>query len=459
MILLFNFEVKIQKLIALVFFRKMNFDSLIKFLAVIICAGLLFVSCKKENDDVFPAVTFLQPVNNAPYDVFDTISIKLKVDYPKPEVLLRVNLQDEAFIPVVTSLVIEDFETGVETDLYYVIGNEQLPTGNYSLVAEARDGEIYSRGFRQVFIHEVERMLKYVFLVEKKSDNLHAIHRYDQDINLQQTVFFQGDYAGSDISSASGQFFITGKFTGDLVAFDSDQLSVNWSSTNSSGGVHPNFTCLQLFDNMLFAGYHEGFIGRWSLTGQRGASSEVTPSTFAQRLFTAGQYLIAATQEKGNYLQHWLEVFYLDAGSLVAAAQSDIRPLVFTEPEPDIVLMIGNNQNGLAFARLLNPATGLLGLPYQPFDFPASAVTAAEAITPQRILIALENGIYIYDYKLALIKTVTVQNVHTICYEDISRTIWCLAENKVLVFDLSGELFNEYAHDGHLINLHLMYNK
>lgn len=64
---------------------------------------------------MFPAVTFLQPVNNAPYDVFDTISIKLKVDYPKPEVLLRVNLQDEAFIPVVTSLVIEDFETGVET--------------------------------------------------------------------------------------------------------------------------------------------------------------------------------------------------------------------------------------------------------------------------------------------------------------------------------------------------------
>jgi hypothetical protein len=459
MILFFNFEVKVQKLIALVFFRQMYFDPLIKYLTVIVCACLLLISCKKENEDVFPVVTFFQPVNNAPYDIFDTIAIRLRVDYPKPEMLLRINLQDEALVPVVTSLVIEDFETGVEADLYYVIGNEQLPSGNYSLVAEARDDEIYTRGYRQVFIHEIERTLKNIFLVEKKSDNQHAIHRYDQNHNLQQSVSYQGDYAGSDVSSASGQFFITGKYTGDLTAYDSDQLSVNWSSPNGSGGVQPYFSCLQLFDNMLFTGYHEGFIGRWSLTGQRGASTEVTHNTFARRLFTTDKYLIADAQERGNYLLHWLEVFYLDAGSLVATAQSDIRPLVFTEPEPGIVLMIGNNQSGLAYARLLHPATGLLGLPYQPFDFPASAITAAEAITPQRILLALENGIYIYDYKLAMFEVVAVQNVHGIRYEDISRTIWCLSENRVLVYDLSGELLSEHTPGWQLINFHLMYNK
>jgi hypothetical protein len=272
-------------------------------------------------------------------------------------------------------------------------------------------------------------------------------------------VSFPGDYTGSDVSSSSRQIFIAGMHFGDLTAFDANSLTVNWTSPIISNPVQPYFTCLHQFDNHVFAGLWEGYASRWNLSGQKGVNTEITPGTFSYLLFATDKYLISASRQKSNHLLHSLEVFYIDAGGLLVTVQSDIHPVVFTEPESGLVLILGNNQAGNAFARTFNPTNGMMGAPYQPFDLPAKPMIAALAISPKLILIAFDDQIYLYEYQKALTSLISLADVKTMRYEDISRTIWIVAAENVLVYSLNGNLLNDYHVGGELKNLHLLYNR
>ncbi|MBE0638805.1 MAG: hypothetical protein IH598_09815 [Bacteroidales bacterium] len=416
-------------------------------------------SCKKEAEEIFPEVQFIGPASNASYDVFDTIPITIRVNWNQSEIALKINLQDESSTPVVPSLVLENFKTGVETTLYYVISNETLSTGNYRLMAEAREGEIYTRAYRTVYVHEIERQLTHIFVVQHEAQTVQRIHRFNPAMGDQLTTVFDGDYAGSDVSSSSKQFFIAGIHWGDLTAFDTETMTINWASPIIPNPVQPYFTCLKAMGNQVFAGLWDGYTGRWSMTGQKGVSTQITPDTYSYLLFSTDKYLVTAALQKSSYLVHWIEVFYLDAGGLVNATHSDIIPVIFTDPEPGNILILGNNQRGNAYVRRFDPANGMLNFPYQPFDMPAKPIIAAEAISPGRILLAFDSGVYMYDYQKSFTSFISVPDVRIIRYEDISRTIWMIAAGKVLVYDLNGALVSEFNIGGELVNLHLMYNK
>lgn len=415
--------------------------------------------CARETEEVYPEVKFLYPPANTAYDVLDTVEIRLLVNYPKPEISMKISLLNDALTPAMNPLVISNFNTGIETTLYFVISNGQLVTGSYQLMAEAREGEIYTRDYRQIFIHEIERVLTNIVVVEQTGVNLHQIHRFDAAMQNRTEVSFPGDYAASDVSSSSRQIFIAGIHFGDLTAFNADSLTVNWTSPIISNPVQPYFTCLQQFGNHVFAGLWEGYTARWNLSGQKGVSTEITPGTFSYLLFATGKYLISASRQKSNHLLHTLEVFYIDAGGLLVTVQSDISPVIFTEPESGLVLILGNNQAGNAYARTFNPANGMLGAPYQPFDLPAKPMIAALAISPKLILIAFDDQISVYEYQKALTSLITLADVKAMRYEEISRTIWIVAAENVLVYNLNGSLLNDYHVGGELKNLHLLYNR
>lgn len=420
---------------------------------------MALVCCKDDKQIIYPEVRFLHPANNAQYDVLDTVMMRIVVNYPKPLVSLRIGLQDEAFTPVMTSQLIKDFSTGAQTVLYYPISVSNLASGNYNLMAEARDGEVYTRAYRQLFIHEIERELRYVFVVGQTGNSELHVNRYDANMQNLSAFHFDGDYAGSAVSSVSQQFFIAGKHRGNITAVNAEGLSQNWVVPIIPNPVIPYLTCLQSFDGHLFAGFWQGQIGRWNMQGVQGVSTEMTEYTAANLLFASGKYLVAASQQKGNINQQWLEVFYLDGGGLLTAVETNIRPVIFSEPENGKLLFIGNNSNGSAIAKLFNPADGMLSQPYQPFDFPAVSVIAGTTTDPGRILLVDAEGVWMYHYQTSLTQLIRQPGIKAIRYNDIHRNIWCLTHNSVLVYNLSGSLIAQYAAGNNLIDLHLMYNK
>lgn len=419
----------------------------------------LISGCNDDTEDVYPVVLINSPANNAEYNVLDTIRLVIRVDYPKAQVLLKVNLQNQSLVPVAPTLQIDQFATGVETTLYYVINDEELESGSYKLMAEASDGEIYTRNYVTVYVNGIDRVLTHVFVVEETGTNIHQIRRYDTSVQNPLTVDFAGDYAGSDVSSHEQLFFIAGAYFGDLTAYHADDLAVKWTSPITSSSTTPYFTCVQTIGNNVFAGLWEGYNARWNMSGNKGVSTEITSTTYSALLYNSGKYLISAAVQKSNYLTQWLEVYYIDLGGMLVATISDIQPVVFAEPTPGSVLILGNNQNGQAYTRTFNPMTGNLGTPPQPFDLPAVEVLAGVAVANTRIALAMENGIYLYDFQAALLPISTQTNVKAIRYESISRTLWCITGAKLIVMELSGTPLAEYSLGANLVNLHLMYNK
>jgi len=432
--------------------------SMLKLTWLALVIGMLS-GCGVDEETIYPVVHINSPASNTEYNVLDTIALVIRVDYPKTTVLLKVNLQNESLVPVAPTLQVDQFATGTETTLYYAISSRELESGSYKLMAEASDGSIYTRNYVTVYINGIDRVLSYVFVVEETGTNNHQIRRYDPTVQNPLTVNFSGDYAGSDVSSQAQLFFIAGAHFGDLTAYHADDLLVKWTSPITSSSTTPYFTCVQTIGSNVFAGLWEGYNARWNMSGTKGVSTELTSTTFSRLLYNSGKYLISAAVQKSNYLTQWLEVYYIDLGGMLVATVSDIQPVVFTEPTPGSVLILGNNQNGKAYTRTFNPMTGNLGFPPQPFELPAVSIHAGVAVTNTRIALAMEDGIYLYDFQAALLPISTQTNVRAIRYDNISRRLWCITANKLLVMELSGSTVAEYIIGTDLVNLHLMYNK
>ncbi|NCC71877.1 MAG: hypothetical protein EOM06_00645 [Sphingobacteriia bacterium] len=276
---------------------------------------------------------------------------------------------------------------------------------------------------------------------------------------LQDSVNFSGDYAGSAVCSNEGKFFIAGKHSGDLTACTISDFSVCWIYPIVPNPSQPYITCLQMIANQVYAGMWEGSIKRWTHSGIEGISTQLTSETFSTLLFATDNYLISSSQQKSNYQLYQIEVFYQGLGSLVNSVQSDILPIIFSQPATEEILILGNNQAGKACSRMFQPTTGMLSYPYQPFDLPAVPITAAAAVNPETILFATPEIVYLYEFEKSNIPLFHQQDVRQIRYEELSRTIWCSTGIKILVFDLNGNKQTEINTSFPAINFHFLYNR
>jgi len=426
-------------------------------LLVFISIGM--ISCHKDGQIIYPEINIIEPVKSKSYDVFDTIRIIFRVEYPAPQVYLKINLQNENFTPVHSPLVIENFETGKDTELLYFLDNIHLETNTYYLAFQVSDQGQTTTEYRAVFIHEAPRQLQNVVLIMENNSQSIRMVLLNPQLNIQKEKIISGDYGSSDISSWHQFIFVSGKYSGDLVAYDADKLEQEWVVPIIQNPPHSYFTYLKYADNYLFTGFYNGATIGYNMTGQAGFSSMVTSGFYSKMIFFSNPYLISFSAQANGSGHFPGDRYAFPSGGLLSTFALYFDPVGCVSFEGGSLMIFGNDAQNHVDVAMLYPDDGFLGEPYQPFEMPGQTIYSIAEKGNGLIFLGLDSGIWLYNYQQTMGLHAELSMVSSLEYDEISSLLYAIDGNTLFVVDETGAVIARYQFENTIENVHLLYNK
>jgi len=432
----------------------------VTYLLVFLCI-VLFASCKKDETPPPSKINILSPAANTSFQVFDTIEIKLLIESQQPEVGLRISLLDANYSPAspINPWVVSSFETNVEATLHFLLVYEYLESGNYYLYFKVTDQSGTVNTYRSIYIEGIHRAFEGVFIVSEVSANQTGIEKLGIDLTGEKIKIMAGNYAGSAIDSRNRNFFLAGKNSGNLTALNTDSLSFEWDVPIVANPVQPYFTFLQQINEVLYAGFYSGEINGYNPSGDLIFTTHADGLTFPNLMCHSGNLLVVSSTSRSNVFEYWLETYFLASGVSNSKTKLLIKPIHLKALEDEKVLVFGNNQNSHIETKLLDPETGLITNPYQPFSLPDEKLKCAVNISENLTFLGLEGGIYLYDYQKSMSLLTTSLSPEILKWEDISQTILAANGTSFFVLSTNGQILSEHDYSYPILNLLLHYNK
>ena len=422
---------------------------------------ILLYKCKKDDDAPISQISILAPFANTSYEVFDTVKIKLLVESSQAEVSLGISLLNQNYTPVsnLNALAISNFKTGVETSLNFLLDSYYLESNNYYLYAKVTDATGDVKAYRRIYIEGAAREFEGFFVVSEFSDMQTRLEKLDADFTSLGMFNFQGNYAGSALNCRKKLIFLAGRNFGNLLALNSDSLSLEWEVPIIPNPVQPYFTFLQQTEQLLFTGFYSGEVNGYDPSGRIIFSSQANGQTFPNDICNAGDILVVASITRSNLLENWLETYFITSGAFNGKAKLLIKPVKLNALNDGIVLMFGNDENENLSVKLFDPVTGLIADPYQPFQLPDELLTCATSVNQNLTLLGLESGIYLYDYQNSLSLVTNSVSPQILEWEDLGQTIWAVDGSEIFVFSSDGQQLLQHIYTHPILNLLLHYNK
>jgi hypothetical protein len=422
---------------------------------------ILLFKCKKDDDTPISQIIIHAPIANTPFEVFDTVKILLMVESSLTEVSLRISLLNQNYTPVsnFNPLVISNFKTGVETSLNFLLDSYYLESNNYYLYAKVTDATGDAKAYRGIYIEGIAREFEGFFVVGEFSDTQTKLEKLDTDFTSLDIFNFQGNYAGSDLNCRNKLIFLAGRNSGNLLALNSDSLSLEWEVPIVPNPVQPYFTFTKLIDKVLYAGYYNGEVNGYNFAGNSVFSSQANGQTFPNLVCLTGNIFVVSSTSRSNVFEHWLETFFMPSGTFNSKIKLSVTPVHIKPLDDGNVLVFGNDENENLAVKLFDPVTGLVTDPYQPFQLPNELLTCATSTNQNLTLLGLESGIYLYDYQNNLSLVTNSISPQILKWEDLGQTIWAVDGQEVFVFSTDGQQLSQYIYTHPILNLLLHYNK
>jgi hypothetical protein len=127
----------------------------IRFYYISLVLFLLFLSCRKEKDELSPQITWVMPGEFEIYHVFDTIRFEFEArDESKLESIV-VDIADEEFRTVLAGVEIQNINANLlQVAREIVIDDIHISSGEYYIRVRISDGENEKVDFRPCTIIE-----------------------------------------------------------------------------------------------------------------------------------------------------------------------------------------------------------------------------------------------------------------------------------------------------------------
>jgi hypothetical protein len=133
-------------------------DYFLPFLMLMV-GMLLFASCKKDKDEEFPKVNYLTPLENAIYQVGDTIHLEAVISDNQSIVSVEVELTDVNFVPVLKSYSPPVKGNPMTLVFDYPLDDYFMESGTYNLLIKVNDGNLVKHKYQRLTIGGVKREL------------------------------------------------------------------------------------------------------------------------------------------------------------------------------------------------------------------------------------------------------------------------------------------------------------
>jgi hypothetical protein len=190
--------------------------------------SLFFLASCKKQDTIAPEVEIISPIENQVFAVGDTVLISAIVSDNEIIKQIQVAIVNENRIPVLSNIVIQANTNPYSFQISYPIDNLYLENGKYYVLVKAMDEDNFKNKYCEIYINEIPKEFKNVILVTKTGVDITV---YSVDTAFQTVIWapIYSDYATSVVDSRNQQLIIAGNITSDIVSYDIQSQSTNWT--------------------------------------------------------------------------------------------------------------------------------------------------------------------------------------------------------------------------------------
>jgi hypothetical protein len=415
-----------------------------------------FFACREPKDDVWPEVTVLLPAVNSYYSPGDTILLKAEFSDDVALSFVKVALVDAYNNPVLATVSLVPDSNWYELEAEMVIDDAALKGGIYNLQFQASDGVNTASEYVRVIIDEPERKLLYPIVVTSEGTNQIRILRTDSTGVFRSMYLYQGDYAASDVSTAFGLLFFSGKVVTDLQAFGLAENKTLWSVPCEQSPDGHWFETLRYGYPWLFVSQYDGYVRGYDRYGVQQFKSQEVANNYAELVFLSGNYVLASM--KGYVTTNrQLALFHVSGGKLIDLQPLDFVPVGFGDAGTNKAFVFGNDGGD-----------GVIAI----YDYVASTLAVINRVKGEKIIdvdnmtenefyLSAGDEIYHYTYKNnSIIPFASGYQDARVACESVNDQVYVASGNALYLLNAqNGSVDTSWQFGGQVLDVHLMYNK
>jgi len=416
------------------------------------------ISCKKDKDETGPVITFNTPVENQSFNVYDYVAVNASITDDTRLTAVSVSLLDanENFAHV--SVPVPFTSPSMTLNFQYLLDNIHLETGIYYIKISATDGENNSNVFQKIYLIEVPKQLKKIFLLSKNTSTQTNLSTIDSTFSsIIPFHSFSGDYLSSSISSYYQQAFMcgnfSGNFTGHTLLYNSPKFTVAAIiSTN------PYFTGYFNTDRYSYVCRYAGSILGYDYSGSVFYSANAIAGYYAKNICFNEGYLIA--EEKEIFSTTKKLVTYFPNGSQEKSCLLAQDVVQLCEKNSSNVFVFGNI-GGQATIQLFDRINNYLWSPY-PFSLASGSLSCVLQLDSDTYLLGHSNGIiYMYQYSVNSVTSyLSGYTALKMKFDGLNNRLYVVEANRVSSFDYSSLApVNSINSAETILDLHFLYNR
>ncbi len=421
---------------------------------------LFFVlgSCKKEDERTTPPeITFILPVQNTVYNVFDTVLVKFDVSDNEHLSNVTVSLLDASNLTAMPGIVVTPSSNSATITMNYELNDIHLASGYYFIKVYANDGQAGVYALQRIYINEEPKALKYPLFVTAPVLNTRSLFKIDSLQNIQSIGTYSGDFSEAATSSWYQDHYLGGYFNGPAIAIGLEDNSQLWTIAPVISST-PYFTDLQVSGKNVYISYYDGRIRGFNVNGSAMYNALVAPNWYPRKIALHDSYMVASIKEIST-VNRKIVLFNSTSGAGVQETYMNQDVIEFFTKDANDLFCFGNDA-GQGKIEIYQVNTNGFWTPYP--GFPAGTILSVAQVDAGTYLIGHSNGtVYKYVYSINSLTThmAGVTAAH-IAYDDVNQVIYVAEGMNVKRFNyVSGALINTIPHTSAILDLDLLFNK
>ncbi|MDD4215107.1 MAG: hypothetical protein PHR81_09870 [Bacteroidales bacterium] len=352
----------------------------------------ILYSCKKNNDTISPQITITIPYENQSFHVFDDIHVMAAICDDRTLEYVSVTVTDVNFVTVLSGGAFYPDNSCYSLNTYIEIDDIMLPSGVYYLLLKAYDGTNETKRFLKIYIHEAEKELQYVLVVTKNNQNI-RVHKIDSANHVSQMAAFISDYTNSCISSDAQQFYIAGKFFGDVNVYEMNEWQLNWNVPCINNPPFPYFVTIETYKDLLYVSFYEGKFQIYNRYGSIIASRVTDDVEYPVTFFPDGDFLLTYERSYTGMEKHFV-MYYVPSFVVYKRILLSYEIKKIFRADTDYYLLFTNN-SGQGKIRLVSPSTETF---WDIYTHNEGIFTDVAITEPGQYIFCDGNNVYTYDY-------------------------------------------------------------
>lgn len=363
-----------------------------KFLVISLFFVLIFYGCKKE-ENIPPVVEIFSPFSGQQYFQGDTIFYHFKVSDDEGVTNVKVAIANSSYQSITSRNYINAGKSKEYDGYFLTEGLATLGTTNH-LIVTATDGNDETKAGREIIINQVPKITKGIYAITE-ANNLFDIYKIDTNYNQQHIISGSGDVLKMFISSKEQILYKSGKFTGDLTAYDLMANTEKWYEDANSVGGNPAFHNISLNDDLIFVSYDNESIKAYDKNKSIKFSVTAGISNYAVNVIK-NKTIILTEEHSYPYIETKLTSYYFATGAPVKSKGIGQLKVVDFFIKDDYNYVVMGNEANQGKILYYNFTVNSVSTAYQ---IPAGdTIVDAEFIASENaILVQLVSGLYKFN--------------------------------------------------------------